>query len=354
MSCRRCNKPTSLTCGQCYACSYCSADCQRKDWRFHKEECRKGPQDHPRRSPAALFAVLLSYLNRDVISIVFQYDAPSFGVKPLFSFGGIGESDGQFGKQPRDLCLSHDNEEVVVVAANDINVFSVQDGRFLRSATVRVNQFDAMFETNLASIVSTAPDEIGVLMFPSALRFFSLHDLKHKELIHLSSANLFCNTIRKTPDGRLVLVSKSSGDLIFVDRNTKARKGRHAFQKMLPGEFEVTDDGRVLMPSLGLLEVVDLRAPPGSRSEHTTINNDFISYEVGMTSCFSTVFLTSHKRGGCLLTFDVDAPETTMLRTESLALKKAIKKKLHSLCFDKQRGQLYICNFETRIISVFQ
>jgi len=37
--CKACTKPGTLRCSKCKNATYCSADCQKKDWKDHKKAC---------------------------------------------------------------------------------------------------------------------------------------------------------------------------------------------------------------------------------------------------------------------------------------------------------------------------
>ena len=41
MPCKVCQKNTSSKCGRCKGEYYCSKECQRSDWKFHKSFCPK-------------------------------------------------------------------------------------------------------------------------------------------------------------------------------------------------------------------------------------------------------------------------------------------------------------------------
>ena len=41
MPCKSCQKNSSLNCGRCKGEYYCSKDCQKSDWKFHKRFCPK-------------------------------------------------------------------------------------------------------------------------------------------------------------------------------------------------------------------------------------------------------------------------------------------------------------------------
>lgn len=39
-TCQVCSKPGTLRCGACKTIRYCSAECQKKDWKTHKQVCK--------------------------------------------------------------------------------------------------------------------------------------------------------------------------------------------------------------------------------------------------------------------------------------------------------------------------
>jgi len=45
-SCSVCGKPTNKNCSVCKAIYYCSAVCQKEDWKRHKTECKKPAQEN--------------------------------------------------------------------------------------------------------------------------------------------------------------------------------------------------------------------------------------------------------------------------------------------------------------------
>jgi len=52
--CQNCGKDTTkpLRCGICKKVSYCSQECQKSDWPFHKRNCKKPEAPKPKASPA--------------------------------------------------------------------------------------------------------------------------------------------------------------------------------------------------------------------------------------------------------------------------------------------------------------
>lgn len=45
-NCEVCGKKSTSTCGKCKLTRYCSKECQRKDWKKHKNLCHGGPANH--------------------------------------------------------------------------------------------------------------------------------------------------------------------------------------------------------------------------------------------------------------------------------------------------------------------
>ena len=45
-TCAVCQTPSKLQCSACKITYYCSRDCQKKDWKTHKQLCKK-PTDSP-------------------------------------------------------------------------------------------------------------------------------------------------------------------------------------------------------------------------------------------------------------------------------------------------------------------
>ena len=42
--CCVCGKPSSLRCSRCLGAQYCDVSCQRKDWKSHKESCKRAEE----------------------------------------------------------------------------------------------------------------------------------------------------------------------------------------------------------------------------------------------------------------------------------------------------------------------
>merc|ERR1712070_274024 len=51
--CHNCMKEIQkpLRCGVCKKVSYCSPECQKSDWSFHKRNCKKPEEPKPKSSP---------------------------------------------------------------------------------------------------------------------------------------------------------------------------------------------------------------------------------------------------------------------------------------------------------------